>query len=248
MMTQQTKFSNEGFSLIEVIMAIGIFMVTVLALVGLLGPTLKSVDEIEKTDEVASVVNAINAFLQNSPDIAKNDSDGITPRFEAIYNAIQLDGDYATLFVYRWYDDGNNEEFIIRLEVGFNGNQDGQVGDDSVVNTVEYGDIDSVAAFSKAAGAIYRVVLTPSSVIPLSYHHDTETNADGKEIPLRDPATNAYRLDGTYSDVEAYNEGAFAMEVRIYAEDPGPTFIYSKGLDVLKNEEPVFTYNTAIVR
>ena len=62
--------SKYGFSLIEVVLAIGIFLVTVLALVGLLGPTLQSVDEVEKTDEIASVVNTVNAFLQSSPDIA----------------------------------------------------------------------------------------------------------------------------------------------------------------------------------
>ena len=30
-----------------------------------------------------------------------------------------------------------------------------------------------------------------------------------------------------------YPEGSFAMEVRIFAEDPGPTFTYSKSLEVL---------------
>ena len=56
-MNHEQKFSmsnKTGFSLIEVVLAIGIFLVTVLALVGLLGPTLQSVDEVEKTDEVSS--------------------------------------------------------------------------------------------------------------------------------------------------------------------------------------------------
>ncbi|HBM85619.1 MAG TPA: hypothetical protein DD423_02325, partial [Opitutae bacterium] len=99
MMTKQTKLTrlrDEGFSLIEVIMAMGIFLVTVLALVGLLGPTLKSIDEIEKTDEVASIVNTINAFLQNSPDIAATGS-----KFDAIYNAVSQD--FATLLIFRAY-------------------------------------------------------------------------------------------------------------------------------------------------
>ncbi len=78
--------SQKGFSLIEVVLAIGIFLVTVLALVGLLGPTLQSVDEVEKTDEVSSIVNTINAFLQNSPEIAPGAS-----RFNAIYNAVSQD-------------------------------------------------------------------------------------------------------------------------------------------------------------
>ena len=81
-----------GFSLIEVVLAIGIFLVTVLALVGLLGPTLQSVDEVEKTDEVSSIVNTMNAFLQNSPEIAPGAS-----RFNAIYNACRNADDFAAI-------------------------------------------------------------------------------------------------------------------------------------------------------
>ena len=94
---------RDGFSLIEVVLAIGIFLVTVLALVGLLGPTLQSVDEVEKTDEIASVVNTVNAFLQNSPAIAtETDS-----KFNTIFNAVANDG-YATIFVFRSYKDSTS--------------------------------------------------------------------------------------------------------------------------------------------
>ena len=98
-----------GFSLIEVVLAIGIFLVTVLALVGLLGPTLQSVDEVEKTDEVSSIVNTINAFLQNSQDIAPGAS-----KFDAIYTAVSQD--YATILVFRAYDAND----VISLKIGFN--------------------------------------------------------------------------------------------------------------------------------
>ena len=90
--------SQKGFSLIEVVLAIGIFLVTVLALVGLLGPTLQSVDEVEKTDEVSSIVNTLNAFLQSSPDIAL-----VSSKFDSIYNAV-ADGGEATVYIYRWYE------------------------------------------------------------------------------------------------------------------------------------------------
>jgi hypothetical protein len=55
-------------------------------------------------------------------------------------------------------------------------------------------------------------------------------------------------------------EGSFAMEVRIYAEDPSVNFdgdnlppysgpdAETATLDNLKDLEPIFTYNTAIVR
>jgi Tfp pilus assembly protein PilV len=220
--------SKFGFSLIEVVLAIGIFLVTVLALVGLLGPTLQSVDEVEKTDEIASVVNTVNAFLQSSPDIAPNAS-----KFNVIYNAISTNSDSeATIFVYRYYDNQTepNKE-IIALEVGFASGE--PVDARAKVNQPAA----NPANFADAAGPIYRVVLTASSVTP-----------EG----LRSPSRNG---DGIHTLSEAgvanYPEGYLAMEVRIYPEDPpGPSgnFNTATNLTALKDIEPLFTYNTAIVR
>jgi hypothetical protein len=225
---------SRGFSLIEVVLAIGIFLVTVLALVGLLGPTLQSVDEVEKTDEVSSVVNTVNAFLQNSPSIA---TVGLS-KFSTIYNAVAAD-DSATLFVFRSYRGATSDQ--IDLKVGFLKTE--AVGTNAMLQTAD---------FTNAAGTIFRVVLTPSSVIPLAYHHATTTNPDGDVVAQRDSTSKTYKLSGTYkNDVNVYLEGSFAMEVRIYAEDPaapGVTFSESKLLGDLLLEEPIFTYNTAIVR
>ena len=208
--------SQKGFSLIEVVLAIGIFLVTVLALVGLLGPTLQSVDEVEKTDEVSSIVNTINAFLQNSPEIAPGAS-----RFNAIYNAVSQDS--ATLLVFRAYDAND----VISLKVGFVGETDqlARVSDSDVT--------DGSEVF--AAGTIYRAVLTPSSVNPVDERADAGVNSYPR-----------YKM--SEEDPSAYPEGSFAMEVRIFAEEPSLTFDDASVLDDLQLKEPIFTYNTAIVR
>ena len=155
------KFSRftalKGFSLIEVVLAIGIFLVTVLALVGLLGPTLQSVEEIEKSDEVASVVSTVNAFIQSSPDINPGGS-----KFNAIFNAV-ISGDYATIFVYRYYyDQTDSNQERIALEVGFAPEENGNINNKAIVNQPS----ENLANFSDAAGPIYRVVLSVSSVTP----------------------------------------------------------------------------------
>jgi type II secretory pathway pseudopilin PulG len=206
-----------GFSLIEVVLAIGIFLITVLALVGLLGPTLQSVDEVEKTDEVASVVNTINAFLQNSPEIANSDE----TKFETIYDAIAGDG-YATILVFRKY--ASTSDDTISLKVGFVGETSAQV---------QSSDIRSGSTVL-AAGTVFRAVLTPSSVIP----DDQITDNGEDEFPR-------YTLSSTLED---YPEGYLAMEVRIYAEEPDILSIASDLDDLSENSEPIFTYNTAIVR
>ena len=216
-----------GFSLIEVVLAIGIFLITVLALVGLLGPTLQSVDEVEKTDEVASVVNTINAFLQSSPEIS-----GITgnSKFDLIYKAV-AGGNHATMFVFR--------EFIgdtvnVRLAVGF------QNGESLAEGSLGAGSEIADARFDNAVGSIFRVILTPSSVIPTPAPNPTQY----RQLD-RDDSTGTYTLNAALAD---YLEGYFAMEVRIFAEDPGPTFIVSKSLEEFNEVEPLFTYNTAVVR
>ncbi|MDA8736083.1 hypothetical protein N9V19_00995 [Opitutales bacterium] len=208
--------SRKGFSLIEVVLAIGIFLVTVLALVGLLGPTLQSIDEVEKTDEVASIVNTINAFLQNSYDIAPGAS-----KFDAIYNAVSQD--HATLLVFRAY--GAND--LISLKIGF-------VAETSAAAQVSVADIYS-GSNMLAAGTIYRAVLTPSSVNPTA----EMTDAGVGNFPR-------YKMNA--STPAAYPEGSFAMEVRIFAEDPSLNFNVVSNLNTLSTEEPIFTYNTAIVR
>lgn len=206
--------SKAGFSLIEVVLAIGIFLVTVLALVGLLGPTLQSVDEVEKTDEVSSVVNTLNAFLQNSPDIAPNSS-----KFNAIYRAVVENG-YATVVIFRQYDANNN----VSLKVGFVGETAATVANTDILNGAEM----------LAAGPVYRCVLTPSSVNP-----DTHMTDNG--------AGSYPRYSIGQSDPSVYPEGYFAMEVRIFAEQPN-NFTLDVAPGSLVDVEPIFTYNTAVVR
>ena len=213
-----------AFTLVEVVLALGIFLVTVLALVGLLGPTLKSVSDVENTDEVISVVNTLNAFLQNSPEIAQaNES-----KFETIYNAVR-NGGYATVFVFKAYPDQTSD--VIGIEIAFDAETNASLQNQNV-------------DFSLAAGQIYRVVLSASSVIPAP-------SAD----PLR---SNSRNDDGIYTLTKGYDdypEGYFAMEARIFAREQdmqavgGGTITGNfVTLQQLSLEEPIFTYNTAIVR
>ena len=215
-----------GFSLIEVVLAIGIFMVTVLALVGLLGPTLKSVDEVEQTDAIASVVNSLNAFLQQSPEIAPSAS-----KFDAIFNAVANNG-HATIFVFQAYL--NAESTNTELKIGFWG-EDADVATEARIATADF----ESGGTPLVAGPIYRVVLTPSSVLPAVYR-STERN----------PTTKVYSLTVTSPDPPGYPEGYFAMEVRIFAEEYGQDYTRNldSNLEILADAEPIFTYNAAVVR
>jgi uncharacterized protein (TIGR02598 family) len=216
--------SEHGFSLIEVVLAIGIFLVTVLALVGLLGPSLQSVDEVEKTDEIASVVNTVNAFLQSSPDIGNSSATPPESKFDAIYNAVENNG-YATVFVFRSYENATSTD--VELIVGFLGETNARLSSSDFANT---------------AGSIYRVVLAASSVTPDAQLNETkpDRNTDG-----------IYTLKNSLA---TYPEGYFAMELRIFALEAdiidarGGSVPADRDAGSLKNLEPLFTYNTAVVR
>ena len=213
--------SKCGFSLIEVVLAIGIFLVTVLALVGLLGPTLQSVDEVEKTDEIASVVNTVNAFLQSSPDIAVSGQS----KFETIYKELREDGKIKA-FVFRAYDSNDNVSLVVGFDEDF---LKGNVDFKARVTAEDIRTDSNVIA----AGPVYRVFLTASSVTPEDHRTGSR---DGNGV---------YYLNKNFLE---YPEGYLAMEVRIFAEEPGATFVYETSLQKVKDLEPLFTYNTAVVR
>ena len=66
---------------------------------------------------------------------------------------------------------------------------------------------------------------------------------------LSDAGVDSYpRYSMNEATPSAYPEGSFAMEVRIFAEDPSLSFNVASDLANLKDIEPIFTYNTAIVR
>lgn len=215
-----------AFSLIEVILALGVFLVTVLALVGLIGPTLNSVNEVESTDQVASVVSTVNSFLQDSNSIANPGQS----TFETIYSGIKA-SDSLTVFVFQAYLDANTD--TQRLRVGF--------APGSPVNSAS---VLTDNDFDLAAGAIYRVVLSASSVLP-----------ESERSPTRSQSTQIYTLKNDYS---SYFEGYLAYEVRIFEQQPSPNFEpdllepYESGmpanLESLAKLEPIFEYNGAIVR
>lgn len=208
---------KHAFTLVEVVLALGIFLVTVLALVGLLGPTLKSVSDVESADEVISVVNSLNAFLQNSQEIAGTSGNS---KFREIYDAVNS-GNHATVFVFKSYQNSSSD--VIGLTIGFDGETQARV---------------NAADFRQAAGQIFRVVLSASSVLP-NTARSASRNGDG-----------VYTLSQSF---DSYDEGYFAMEVRIYGREEdmvavGSGSIPNPSLNTLNLEEPIFTYNTAIVR
>jgi type II secretory pathway pseudopilin PulG len=63
--SQRGKSVSSGFSLIEVVLAVGVFAFAVLGLIGLLVPALSSVANVSESNQVAGVISRLDAFLQS---------------------------------------------------------------------------------------------------------------------------------------------------------------------------------------
>lgn len=230
-MNNSTYLNLRAFSLIEVVLAMGVFLITVLALVGLMGPALKSVSTVETADEVASVVDSVNAFLNSSTLIEITGGASDTTRFDAIYTAIQNNG-YATIFVHRWDDSAND---VVRQEIGFRNDESGSVGTASLFSVSLFGStIDP-------AGPLYRAVLTASSAML--------ADPDSLISSSRVGDYSYYTLSQDASTYDTSGKSYLAMEVRIFAEESkADSFEANKDLAALADEIPIFVYDTAILR
>jgi prepilin-type N-terminal cleavage/methylation domain-containing protein len=58
------KHKKSGFSLIEVVLAIGVFSLAILALVGLMGPMMSNADEVTDISEATGLTDKIEGYLE----------------------------------------------------------------------------------------------------------------------------------------------------------------------------------------
>ncbi len=89
---------KKAFSLVEVVVAVGIFAVSILGVIGLLAPTSKAINEVRDADDATRVVGAIQAQLQTLAS---------TPAgFTAVQNALK-----ATV-TYTYVASRNGDKFL----------------------------------------------------------------------------------------------------------------------------------------
>jgi uncharacterized protein (TIGR02598 family) len=92
MKTTTTRF-RKGFSLVEVILAVGILGVAILTLVALVGGSFLQVENVVQTNRALSVITAVETALNNPEFIGGRtipDTNSTTkPRFDAIYKYVR---------------------------------------------------------------------------------------------------------------------------------------------------------------
>jgi prepilin-type N-terminal cleavage/methylation domain-containing protein len=85
--------NRKGFSLVEVVLAIGVLAVAITALLGLLGPTLLAVKNVVDTNKATASMGTIDSFIQDQ-----------TP-FNTVYGWLDGNDAIKSVFVFTVQDD-----------------------------------------------------------------------------------------------------------------------------------------------
>lgn len=101
---------RRAFSLVEVVLAVGIFAVSIIALLGMLAPILRNVGNVVDTTEATAVVQKVNAYLQEAD-------------FTEIYTNVE-GGRIGVLTVIRYRDEGDETNPLLTRVVDTTGTFD----------------------------------------------------------------------------------------------------------------------------
>ena len=209
---------KKGFSLIETVLSISIFLVIILVLLAMLGPVLSSVDEVKEADEISTIVESLNSFLQANSSLAVNGSN-----FDLIYEAVKSRG-FATIYVFRSYVSKNSPN--IQLSIGFSPKE--------TTSSIRMERSAKIYDFQNAAGPIYRAILTNGPQMPKQYYRDRGRSAK----PRYYLTTDRYALKNNY----------LPLEISLFSNDHGLEFLDSIQLKDILEKKPLVTYFTVINR
>lgn len=84
-----SSFRRRAFSLIEVVIALGVVAVAVLALIGLMGSTFGTAREVALQHKAINAFSALDGALQNPRSIAGLSPDITKPAFDQVFRALQ---------------------------------------------------------------------------------------------------------------------------------------------------------------
>ena len=89
------RSGSAGFTLIEVALALGIFALAIVSILGLLGPAVEQIEDIRLNQQANDVVSVLGADLQQY----NADGETSTSAFEELFNLVSREA--AVLYVFR---------------------------------------------------------------------------------------------------------------------------------------------------
>lgn len=209
---------SQGFSLIETVLSISIFLVTVIVLLAIISPVLASLDEVKRSDEIASISESLNSFIQSNTSLASNGSN-----FDLIYEAVKSRG-YATIYIYRSY--ASEKSSNVQLSVGFSPRES--------TAGIKMKRSAKIRKFKNVAGPIYRAILTCAPHMSKQYYKDRGRSANPR-----------YYLS---QSLDFFENNFLPITISLYSTDQEPAFIDRIQLNEIILQRPILSYNTVINR
>ena len=207
-----------GFSLIETVLSISIFLVTIIVLLAMVGPVMTSLDDVKESVEVSTIVESLNSFLQSDSGLAANSSN-----FDLIYEAVKSRG-YATIYIYRSFYSPKSAN--LQLSIGFSARE--------TTSTVKMRKNAKIYNFKNAAGPIYRAILTCGPRMPKKYY--------------RDRGRTSYPRYFLTSSLKEFKNNFLTINISLYANDQDLEYIDKISLKDILNKKPIVRYNSVINR
>ncbi|MDR2982157.1 MAG: hypothetical protein LBV12_07920 [Puniceicoccales bacterium] len=194
---------RKGFSLVEVILAVGVIAMAILALVGLLGTTFQQVDDVVQTNRAVSVVSAVSAALDN-PQLVGGErlagaSDTSKSSFEVVYDFVKsaVDKNKVVLYCFNREIDSTNPGSGGTIAVVYKASGDN-------FNTSTYDD-------QRGVGPVYRVEISISNIL-----EEQQINLDPSTMEVRDTTYSGGPLP---SSVDQYGLAYIPLLLEIYPHD-----------------------------
>lgn len=209
---------NNGFSLIETVLSISIFLVSVVVLLAMLPPIISTIDQVEESDDLSAIAKSLNSFLQADTSLATNGSN-----FDLIYEAVRSRG-YATVYIFHSFE--SNESSNIKLSVGFSARE--------TTSSTKMRRTARIYNFKEPAGPVYRAVITCAPHMPKQYYRDRGTSA-----------TPRYYL---LSDRKSFKNNFLPLEISLYSNKYGLESLDTIDLKDILSEAPLLKYFTVINR
>lgn len=221
---QRNMATRKGFTLVEVILAVGVVAMAILALVGLLGTTFQQVQDVVQTNQAIGVVTKVNAALDNPQVVGgeKIPNADTATAFDAVYDLVKsaTNDQPVTLYYFDKEIDFTNLGKHTGVPVVY------RASNDNFTQTM-YHD-------QSGAGAVFRVEIRISKLLENQRIFLDENTYE---------ATDAVYTSGSLPDVSSYALAYLPLELKIYPHD-----FTDNSLNLSRDILPILTQNIVINR
>ena len=218
------KITRSGFTLVEVILAVGVIAMAIMALIGLLGTAFQQVQDVVQTNQAIGVVTKVNAALDNPRLVGGEKIPGAdtAAAFDAVYDYVKSAHGTNPIVLY-YFDkeiDFDNPGKETSIPVVYRAPSDNFT---QTINNQQGGN-----------GTVFRVEIRISNLL------------ENQRIFLDQAtyeATDATYTGGSLPDRESYALAYLPLELRIFPHD-----FADNSLSASREIRPILTQNIVINR